>query len=500
MTRRTSLACLIALAAAAPVAGVAAGHAPTPEELRTALAPRVQQLAAAGGDVTALAARDPELAALLDSRPETTGLVTLALADPPVTVTFPAPAPSGPLVDEDLDGMPDRVRAALDAAGATLARLEDAGLREPGADLELYLLPLGSVARGWIGLDGTPVAGRGARGFVVVNIVHPAGSDAVHAATARFVARLALAGLDADAPQWWLEPSVAWFELQAAGPSLEIASAIRSRWSQPELGLQTGLARIARGNVGLLLALEDPRLAQRVLRETWSALARRAEIDSRDDVVIEALRRSTGTDVAELQARAAIRALVDGLEPTRWAAEVAEVPAGGIQTTIHAGPWGGALLSLRPDPLGAAATRLSASSSGPGWTLSLIARRHDGRWERIYGRDPAGGIELLVPWRDYERAVVVMIRDGRGSAREIELLIDDAGADALFALASVSARHLPDGSVEIAWRTGWERELFGWLVERSDAPDRPFQAIDELPAPALGSETGGAFYRLRDPA
>ncbi|RMF71672.1 MAG: hypothetical protein D6738_13440, partial [Acidobacteria bacterium] len=69
-----------------------------------------------------------------------------------------------------------------------------------------------------------------------------------------------------------------------------------------------------------------------------------------------------------------------------------------------------------------------------------------------------------------------------------------------FALASVSARHLPDGSVEIAWRTGWERELFGWLVERSDAPDRPFQAIDELPAPALGSETGGAFYRLRDPA
>ena len=474
-----------------------------PSDLRRALAARVPQISAVGGDVTLLADRDAALSGLLARRPESTGLAHLAIEDPALGVTFPAPTAAGPLGDSDLDGVPDRVELVIATARATLRLLEEVGLAGPiddgDGELDLYLLPLGNVARGYVGLEQPAPGGRGVSGFVVVNIAHPAGGEAIEAITARLVARLALLGIDRRAPGWWIEPSVAWFELQVTGPSLELASAVRSRWSRPELGLQTGLSRVARGNLEVLLALEDREREARALRETWTSLAERREVDGRDAVLLAALMHGTGYDIAELQARAAVRAIVDGLEPTRWSAEVEEIPAGGVATTIHAGPWGGGLVSLRPDPLHPAGTRLEVRTDGPGWAISLIALRHDGRWERVFGREGGMAAELLVPWSDYQRAVAVLIRDGAGGRREAEVLIDGAGADGLFALASVSARRGADGSVEIAWRTGWERDLFGWIVERAPGPGQPFVPLDEFPAPSLGGPDAGAFYRLRDP-
>jgi hypothetical protein len=488
---------MLSAAAAAPVTAA--------EPLTDHLARLAEVGRAHGGDLSQLTGLDAGLdAAALRERPAGIGLIQLASVEPAVRLHLPAPRAAG-LADDDLDGIPDRAAAALRVAVQTLELSARLGLGSPGDDgdgeLDLYLLPLRGLARGWTVIEQPLPPGRGGAGFGVVDVSHQQDEAAFLGMVARTVARLVLAARDARAPAWWAEPSALWLETRVTGATMETAHCLHARWTRPELGLETGLPPVLRGNAGLLWSLSDPHIEGRVLAATWTALARREHARSALEVIERALLETTGATVGTLLVRAGVQQVVHGLEPARWTDEIGELPRLDVDRPLKIAPRGVALIAIEPDPREPEGTRLGWTTDSPGWTAALIAARRDGGWDLVQLAPPTDEPgEVVVPWTDYSRAVVLLARwpadEGEG---ELLVRADAAGAGGLFALSSLSAQVLADGIAELTWSSTWEQQIHGWIIERSPAPDGPWTAVNELPVPALGLPREGTHYMIQDP-
>lgn len=436
-----------------------------------------------------LDARDA-LPAGLAERPRA-AFVTHAVADPALRV-------------HSLPGVPgaERAEQAAKIAARTLRFCQALGLAAPADDgdgeLDLFLLPLRGVGRGYAVLEAPLPPGRGASGFAVVD----AGLDAVafDDMVARVVARLVLDAHDAAAPPWWLEPSVTWIAERITGLSPEMDRWLEARWNQPERGPFVADPILARGNAALLWAMDDPALAGRFVAAAWAALGARVEAETAATAIDGAARQVTGAGLDELWLRAAIAHLGSGDAPVRWAGRVGPLPHFEQQAPVTLAPLGLAMVRLAPDAGHPDGTRLSVAPSEPGWRAEIVARRRGAGWDRApLAADARGGLAVTVPWNDYDQAVLLLVRPaaapGEGTFR---LQAESADRAGLYALSSFGARAIARDRAEIAWSTAWEEGLFGWLVERAPASEGPWRPILATPVPALGLPREGSEYVVHD--
>ncbi len=492
---------LVLLSLAAPV--LLAEDAPKEINL-SSLADFALRAGVAGDDLSpALSlAKSIDVPAFVLHRPSSAGDLQLTSSEPALRVHV-AGALATSLPDRNRDGVPDRVAAALETARRTLTWCARNGLGRPADDgdgeLDLFLLPLAGVVRGYTVLEQALPPGHGASGFAVIDTSSHQDDAAFAGMIARSVARLVFAAHDARAPIWWVEPSAGWVQSRIAGPAVEFRRAIDARWNHPELGLEANDSLLARGNASLLWSLDEPALEQRALAESWRALAERASSETHREALDAAMLRVTGLSLAQLQTRAALHYLASGLEPSRFALEVSQLPAIAQRLVLPVNPGGLALLSLRPDTRDPEGTRLTLETTSGAWSALLVAHRLEGHWDRTTLAPSKDGkkLEIALPWQDYDRAVVLLVPQGRDGAGEPLLIhAESLGPSAAFALSSLAAHRRTDGLVEISWTSAWERELFGWLVEQAPSPEGPWQMVQRLALPAMGLPEEGSAYSL----
>ena len=439
-------------------------------------------------------------------RPSLDDVFEFTRAQPAVRVHVPQDL-AATLADRNDDGVPDRVRLALDSAARLLTFCETRGLGTPlddgDGELDIYFAREPDDAQQVVArFDGLIPPGRGAAGFVIADPDPRHDDNEFTAGLGRALARLVLAGRDARASTWWLEASASWIQARVSGASFDLLRSLQARWNHPEVGYATDDPLLARGNVGLLWSLEDTDLEERVVATSWNALAARGATESARDVIERALVMTTGLDLADLQRRAATAHLVSGMEPDRYALRISQLPAIAAQPLLPIARDGLALALIEPDPRHPEGTALEIDASDGAWRLTLLARRREGGWDSIdpRRRTPRGALELALPWQDYDRGVLLIERGRRiASDERIELSAASAGPAAPFALSSLAARRRADGYVEISWSSAWETGLFGWVVEQAPAPEGPWRRIQDLPVPALGLPAEGTGYSVLEP-
>ncbi len=428
-------------------------------------------------------------------------LSSIASREPAVRVHWPATLAG--LRDGDLDGIPDRASAALRTALRTLSFCRTVGLGAPADDadreLDLYLVDLGGDARGFAVIEPATPGERAAPGFAVLDSSSRQDEQAFRGMVGRAVARLVLAGRDAAAPSWWSEPSALWVQAQVTGPDLEFQRDLQARWNHPERGLFVDDPMLARGNAGLLWSLEDEALETRALAATWNALASRADGEIASAAVDRALAAATGLDLVSAFRRAGAWQLVEGPAPTRWALTIQSLPMLETEAALPVAPYGAAAVLLLPDSRDPEGTRLTFSWPEEGWSASLLARRRGGGWDVVPLSPAAGRLTFLVPWADYDRAVLFVVRAvAGGPAATLRAQAAGIGPSSLVGLSSFGVRANSDDLAEIAWSSAWEGSLFGWIVERAARPEGPWSAVHAVPVPALGLEREGTGYTIQD--
>ncbi len=410
---------------------------------------------------------------------------------------------AGGLRDTNLDGVPDRVEQALAVAARTLRTAQALGLGPPADDgdgeLDLFLVPLGGVARGYAVQERAVPPGRGAAGFALLDplVEDDAAFDEI---VARLVARLVLAAHDAAAPAFWVEPSALFVAARAGGLTPEVERCVAARWNQAERGPFVDDPLLARGNVALLLSIDDPDLAGRALAATWSALASRPDGEAPVAALDAALRATVGLSLGELGLRAAQIELVSGAGPARWAARVQALPALEQAGALPLAPLGIGFVRIAPDVRDPEGTRVTVVAAEAGWTGTLLARRRAGGWDRASLRtDGDGRLALTVPWNDYDAAALILQRPAAAAADGgFRVRAEPAERAGLYALSSFGARSAGPGLAEIAWSTAWEEGLFGWLLERAVAAEGPWRPVLATPVPALGLPHEGSEYLVQD--
>jgi hypothetical protein len=464
----------------------------------------------------------------LAARPELEPLDAIVHGAPAVRLHFPA-ASIVRLPDADLDGVPDRASRALTTTLATLALCERLGLGRPADDgdgeIDVYLLPLdgrdpggvfspagslptvengtdvASFVRGYTALESGSPLGTPRSGFVVADISPTLSDGAFVGIVARGVARLVLAGHDAHAPEWWIEASAAWIERRVVGPSDDLELALQARWSEPERGLAASLPLAARGNAGLVWALGDAEVEGRALAETWRALTRRSPDRAPADVVAGTLARRALAPFEDVLLHAGLRQVVTGPRPRRWAAVVGGDRLDTPPHVVEIAPRGAALVRVDPAPTDSEGTRVEISGSDELWVAHLAARRGNGEWDRVVLSSSDGGFEAVVPWSDYDEAVIVVAREGAASrAGELSIRAEPLTTRSFFGLASFSTRKGSMGLREISWVTAWERGIAAFLVETAEEADGPWTLAQRVPLPAVGDARRGSSYVVHDPA
>lgn len=439
----------------------------------------------------------------LRRRPALSGLASLASPDPGVRVYYPdRPIPG--VRDRDGDGIPDRALAALQIAGRTLelcrrhglGNLADLGNRE----LELFLLPLGGTVRGYAAFDRA--VPPGASGFGVVDLSPSQDEPSFRGMVSRVAARLILASQAAAVPAWWAEPSAFWIQAQITGIDLEMERNLLARMNHPERGAETQDLILARGNLALLLAFQDPGLEVRALSASWKALREHPVAENPVLLIDQVLDAQTGIGLADLLLRAGLIQIVDGPVPGRWALRLSALPVLDAACTFPISPLGMALVHLTPDPGMPEATVVSIKPGGPGWSVALLAQRKSGEWETTtLPTGEEGGGPVMMPWRDYQKAVILAVRPREGSATgDLRLQAEGWSKNELFGLSSFGARTLSGGRVQVAWTSAWEDGLFGWWVERATSAEGPWSPVHEFPVPALGTPGEGTEYQVQDAA
>ena len=441
----------------------------------------------------------------LRRRPGASGpgaLTSIASREPAVRVHWPAGL-SG-LRDADLDGVPDRAAGALRTALRTLNFCRTVGLGVPADDadreLDLYLAPLDGDARGFAVIEPGPPGERGAPGFAVLDASARQDEQGFRGMVGRAVARLVLAGRDASAPSWWSEPSALWVQAQVTGPDLEIQRDLQARWNHPERGLFVDDPLLARGNAGLLWSLEDEALETRALVATWNALAARGDGEAAVGAVDRALAATTGLDLVAAFRRAGAWQLVEGPAPSRWALTIQSLPMLESEAALPVAAYGAAAVLLLPDSHEPEGTRASFAWGEEGWSASLLARRRGGGWDVVPLSPASGGrLSFLVPWADYDRAVLFLVRAVTGvPPGTIRAQAAGLGPASVVGLSSFGVRASSDDLAEISWSSAWEGSLFGWIVERAARPEGPWSAVHAVPVPAVGLEREGTGYTIQD--
>lgn len=438
----------------------------------------------------------------LRSRPADETWPSIASREPAVRVHWP-PGMAG-LRDADLDGVPDRASAALRTALRTLEFCRAIGLGAPAPDadreLDLYLAGLDGESRGYAVVEPGPAGDRGAPGFAVLDASPRQDDQGFRGIVGRSVARLVLAGRDAGAPAWWSEPSALWLQSRTTGPDLEFQRDLLARWNHPERGLLVDDPVLARGNAGLLWSLEDEALEARALVASWSALASRSDAESPLASVDRVLRATTGLDLLSLFRRAGAWQLVEGPVPTRYAITVQSLPLLAAEAALPVASHGAAALLLLPDPREPEGTRLTLGWGEEGWGASLLARRRGGGWDIVpLAPGSAGTLSLVVPWSDYDRAVILLVRAAAGAPSDtLRAHASGVGFSGSVGLSSFGVRGTADNLAEVSWASAWEGSLFGWIVERADRPEGPWEAVHAVPVPAVGLEREGSGYTIQD--
>jgi len=505
MPRRAPLAAalggLLWLLAADPAA---ARGAPVPYSLAPIVRAAAAQAGLSGDDLSPALRPDGVLEAShpLRLRPADESWPSIASRDPAVRVHWP-PGLVG-LRDADLDGVPDRASAALRTALQMLEFCRTVGLGTPAPDadreLDIYLAPLDGESRGYAVIEPGTAGERGAPGFAVLDVSARQDEQAFRGIVGRSVARLVLAGRDAGAPAWWSEPSALWLQSRAAGPDLEIQRDLLARWNHPERGLLVDDPVLARGNAGLLWSLEDEALEVRALVASWSALAARSDADPPVAVVDRTLRTTTGLDLLSLFRRAGAWQLVEGPVPTRFAISVHSLPMLGAEAALPVASYGAAALLVLPDPREPEGTRLTLGWGEDGWGASLLARRRGGGWDIVPLSPGTGGtLSLVVPWADYDRAVILLVRAASGAPSDtLRAHASGVGFSGTVGLSSFGVRATGDDLAEVSWASAWEGSLFGWIVERAERPEGPWEAVHAVPVPAVGLEREGSGYTIQD--
>ena len=208
---------------------------------------------------------------------------------------------------------------------------------------------------------------------------------------------------------------------------------------------------------------------------------------------------ATGLDLVSAFRRAGAWQLVEGPAPTRWALTIQSLPTLETEAALPVASYGAAAVLLLPDSRDPEGTRLTFSWSEEGWSASLLARRRGGGWD-VVPLAPAGGrLTFLVPWTDYDRAVLFVVRAvASGPAGTLRAQAAGIGPTSLVGLSSFGVRASSDDLAEISWSSAWEGSLFGWIVERAARPEGPWSAVHAVPVPAVGLEREGTGYTIQD--
>lgn len=427
--------------------------------------------------------------------------VEIHSSDPAIRIHIPV---GSSFRDSDADGVPDRGALALKLALRTLQSLRQLGLSMPADDgdgeIDLYLLPLDGVTPSLVALETRLPPGRGAAGYGVVDASARQREEAFSSAVVRSVARLGLAALDADAPAWWVEPTVQWVQLNVVGGTVEQDRALQVRWNHPERGFDATDPLLMQGNVTLFQGLQDDARVARLLQASWRRLAARAETQTPLSAVEDGVLAATGMTLIEMQLRAGVAELVDGRNPTRWAGSISSLPILDQEVSMLVAPLGIALISVTPDARDPIATRLTFVASEDGWTGSLIAHRVSGGWDRVPVRfDHGRAGEIVLPWSDYDRGVVLLARSALGSGTgQLRYRAAGQGQSPLFALSSVGAQAAGEGLAEIRWSSAWEQELHSWVVERAQNAAGPWEICSPVAVPAVGQPRAETHYTVHD--
>lgn len=397
-----------------------------------------------------------------------------------------------------------RTESARQLALKTLAALRHAGLPEPADDgdgeIDIYLLALDGAVDSTVVLDEKLSSGRGLAGHVLVDVSNRQPLELFESSIVRSVARLAFAAWDAEAPSWWVEPSVSWVESMVLGESEALDRAARAHWSQPERGLETSDPLLQRSNWSLFRSLQDESRAARMVFASWKRLAQRATLESATQAIAEGVRNATGLSLEELQLRAALAELADGLTPNRWSLSVGMVPQIDQSPAFDIAPLGAALIEVVPDPAEPVGTRISLITSESDWIGALVAHRPRIGWDRIdipLAQATTGTV--VIPWADYDRACIVLVRPAKATGlAKYALHAEGQGQAPLFALSSMAAIYHHAQHIELRWSSAWEQDLLSWAVERAPTPDGPWEIASAIPVPAVGLPRVDTQYAYHD--
>lgn len=469
-----------------------------------------------GDDLSSATVRSlAELPAALRERPRTSTPAEWTHEDPAVRVHV-TPSALARLEDRDFDGIPDRASAALRVAVRALSICRNEGFGEPADDgdgeIDVYLTDFDGLTRGYAILERPAPPGRGASGFVVVDASPAQDSRSFLGMVARGVARLVLAGRDAQAPAWWVEPTAIWLEARVTGPPRGLRQSLDARWNHAERGITTSDPVLARGNVALpwsIAGTERTDLDAQLLSTSWQRLAERDAETTAYEAVDAAARETTGLDLLALQERAAAVRLATESDPGRWGLELTDTLSD-TRAELPVAPSGLAIIELTPGRTLASGAEssvltLRAFDEGP-WRATLLAERLRGSWERtrLQPTHPDAidaRFEVEVPWRDYRRAVVFFSRsESAPGSGAYTAAVSPGAPEGPYALSNLSATAVGDHRVELRWRTTREQGLFGWIVERASALDGPWTALDSHPIPSFGTPRDGSTYTFLDEA
>ena len=401
---------------------------------------------------------------------------------PPVRVHW---SPEANLPDRDADGVPDAAREALHVAGRVAEECRAAGLGplpdDGDGETDLWLA------------DGPPPAGA------IPLPAELALRDPVEfrAESARRLAAAVLRQRAPAAPAWWAAPTACWLAERAAGLLPRSCGDPGLRWTHPEPGVLSADPLLAPANLALLASLGGPRQVRAVLRATWQRLA--AAPGDPVAAVDRGVAEATGLDLAGLFLRAGIARIAADDLPPREGLRVEALPVLEEPLGFPLGPLGGALVRVLPDPRFPEETTLELDTGGHALRATLLARRTEGRFDRVeLAPGPDGLFRVTVPWHDYREAFLLLVRpDAEPGPLEVLVHAEPGDGGPPFELASFSATATSGGTVFVEWRTGHEEGIVAWLVERS-LDDGSWQVATPVPLPALGTLTGGGSYVFPD--
>ncbi|NJN65081.1 MAG: hypothetical protein HC882_09535, partial [Acidobacteria bacterium] len=183
----------------------------------------------------------------------------------------------------------------------------------------------------------------------------------------------------------------------------------------------------------------------------------------------------------------------------RFSAELDGDTPAGAREPIFVAPLGAALVRVTPGTPEWESTRLLAATGSPDWVSNVLARNRRGGWERVHLESRGSSVSVEIPWSEYSEAALIFVRPEYAlGAGELLVRVEGSEGRAPFGLASFGGRAAGGDMVEISWETSWERDIFGWVIERAVEADGPWEFVEPIPAPALGIETRGGRYTIVD--